>query len=113
MKSRTKHNTKLTESLLVVLKTHQEASLLAFRYRTLLASLRVSYPSLTSTTQKEVLLEFIRDTVYLDRKLRKLTEGKDKLNKEIHSQQYQLTELGSEVGLQGNITNIKKEINER
>jgi len=110
MKSKTRHNNKLTEDLMVVLKCHKEASLVAFRYRTILSALRGAYPDLTTNTNKEVMLEFLRDVVYLDRKLRKLTEGKDGEQKEILSQEYQLNELGAEIGLQQNIINLHKNI---
>jgi len=113
MKGRTRHNKRLTEDLLVVLKCHQEASLVAFRYRTLLSALRNAYPSLTTSTSKEVLLEFLQDVIYLDRKLRKLTEGKDKENKKILSQEFQIRELGAEASLSQNIINLKKELYER
>ncbi len=44
------------------------------------------------------MLNFLKDAVYLDRMIRKLTEGEEVQEKEILSEQFQLDELGMEVG---------------
>ncbi len=87
------HNHKaLTEDLEHVLRTYPEAALVKNRYRTLRAALKTKYTGVISNVSKPVMLMFIRDIVYLDRKLRKLTEGIDDEVKEELSQEFQLEE---------------------
>ena len=93
MKAKTLHNKNLKESLKNVLAKYEEANMVEHRYRTLRAALTVAYPKLIETTDKEVMLNFLQDVVYLDRQLRKETEGKQKLLKNILSQEKQI-ELG-------------------
>ncbi len=93
MKSKTKHNNLLKESLKDVLFKYQEANMVEHRYRTLRTSLMVAYPKLIEGTDKEVMINFLQDAIYLDRQLRKETEGKQELLKTILSQEKQI-ELG-------------------
>lgn len=45
---------------------------------------------------KETAIEFLKDVTYIDRQIRKLTEGYDKENKKILSQKYQMEQLDYE-----------------
>lgn len=47
------------------------------RYRTIYYAMKQEYPNLLASHGKETMLMFMRDCIYLDRKLRKLTEGQD------------------------------------
>lgn len=74
-----------------------EAHLLENRYRTIRSALFALYPNLITNTDKEVMLNFLKDTCYLDRILRLETQGEEKEKKTIASQKFQLEEVGMEV----------------
>ena len=63
------------------------------RYNTLRAALRDKYPDLVANTDKTQMLDFLKDVVYLDRKLRQLTEGEEENLKQVLSEEAQV-ELG-------------------
>lgn len=63
------------------------------RYRTIRYALRGRWGHLVDSVSKESMCEFLKDVVYLDRKLRKLTEGEEEELKETLSQEKQI-ELG-------------------
>lgn len=81
---------KLSQNLTNVLKSHQEASLVENRHRTIRATLHALYPNLIESTEKELMINFIKDVTYVDRLLRRKTEGKQNLRKTILSQEFQL-----------------------
>ncbi len=103
-----KHRNDLKESLSLVFKCHPESRYVKYRYRTLLASIRTAYPNLTSSVDKEVMMKFIKDVVYLDRLLRLKTSGVDEEKKEELSQSFQLEELNLEMNLESNIKQLKQ-----
>lgn len=107
MKASTKYRNSLNSALQATL-TIEGADMVENRYRTLRYALLSQYPNLVNGTDKEVLLNFLKDAIYLDRKLRKLTEGKQVLKKEILSQEFQINELGAEVNLKNNIKELNK-----
>lgn len=74
------------------------------RYEALKGLLQKKYDPIMESVSHETLLQFLRDTVYLDRKLRLETEGYQQEKKKILSQEYQL-ENGYEVGYYQDIKN--------
>lgn len=110
MKAKTKHQKEIVEKLSLFLP-NPEAVLVKNRYRILYATLKQMYPKTFENIDKEVMTTLIQDIVYADRKWRKLTEGEDKKEKIRLSQEYQLNELGVEVGLNQNIKLLKNENN--
>lgn len=66
---------------------HPEAKLVKNRYRTLKALLKEKYPDITVD---DGVIEFMRDVVYLDREIRKDSEGMEQELKTILSQEKQL-----------------------
>lgn len=102
-----KYQQSLTDELLKVHKEIPESKLVKNRYRAIRKALIKSYPKLINETNKEVMLQFIKDTVYLDRKQRKFTEGIEDEEKEILSQEYQIEELGMEVGITNNVKELQ------
>lgn len=90
MKSKTKYLLELNNELDKVINENQGADLVENRYRTMRLTLAKTYPNLIKTTDKEVMLQFLHDVVHLDRKLRRKTEGKQKLLKTILSQEKQI-----------------------
>lgn len=57
------------------------------RYETLYILLQKSYPLIVQSVSRETLKQFIRDVVYLDRKIRWETEGEQVDKKKILSQE--------------------------
>ena len=88
----TRNHKALTEDLEEVLRNLPEAGLVRNRYRTLRMALNKKYTGIISNVSKPVMITFLRDVVYLDRKLRKLTEGKEEELKEELSEEFQLQE---------------------
>lgn len=107
MKEYTKYRQELKNALTDALNI-EGARLVKNRYRTLRIAISAKYPNLVNGTDKEVMLNFLKDAIYLDRQLRKLTEGQEEETKEILSQNFQIEELGMEVGLSDNVRNLKK-----
>lgn len=60
------------------------------RYRTLRYALRGRWPQLVDSVSKESMCEFLKDVVYLDRKLRQMTEGEEKETKKVLSEEAQI-----------------------
>ena len=87
------HRKRLKTALQTTLEL-PEARLVENRYRTLRYALLEAYPNLINGTDKEVMLRFLKDAVYLDRLIRKETEGEQPLKKKILSQEYIISELG-------------------
>ncbi len=90
---RSKQSIKYYESRIAKLfEAEPNSKLVAYRYRTLRYLLLENYPMLEEIG-KETVLNILRDTVYLDRKLRLETEGLEEEEKEVLSQTYQLEML--------------------
>lgn len=64
------------------------------RYETLYILLQKTYPQIRESASRETVKQFIRDIVFLDRKIRWETEGLQVTKKKILSQDYQLNILG-------------------
>lgn len=92
MKPYTKHRQTLKTALQDLLKV-KEARKVEMRYRVIRGALYKAYPNLITNTDRDLMLKFLKDVVYLDRQVRLLTEGEQKLEKEILSQDYQIKEL--------------------
>lgn len=76
MKGYTIHRKKLKTALSKILE-FKDARTVAYRYRTLRGALYEAYPELITNTSREVMLEFLKDAIFLDRILRKMTEGEE------------------------------------
>jgi len=70
-----------------------ESKYIANRYRTIRYTLLEKYPWIESIP-KEEMLTFLRETVYIDRVLRMMTEEVETTTKKILSEQFQVEELG-------------------
>jgi len=73
-----KYHKILTEDLEKILIENPEARKTANRCRTIRMSILKAYPSSLTDIGRETMLNIIKDIVYLDRKLRRLTEGEEK-----------------------------------
>lgn len=102
MKPYTKHRQTLKTALQDLLKV-KEARKVEMRYRVIRGALYKAYPNLITNTDRDTMLAFIKDVVYLDRQVRLLTEGEQELEKEILSQDYQINVLNKEVGYEQDI----------
>lgn len=102
-----KYQQSLTDELISIHQREPQSKLTKNRYRAIRVALTKSYPTLINGTDKEVMLNFLRDVVYLDRKQRLLTEDLEREEKEELSQEYQLEHLNVEVGLENNIKQLK------
>lgn len=107
MRIKTTRLKQLRASLEKTLKLTPEASKVINRTRTIRYALLSDYPSILAN--KEVSLGLIKEILYLDRKLRLETEGIDEEEKEILSQEFQINELGAEVGLNQDIKKLNNE----
>lgn len=85
------------KSLATLMDNKPEARLVENRYRAIKYVLRPYFPTLFETLSEDAITQLLQDVVYLDRQVRKVTEGVDEEKKEILSQEYQLKELGMEV----------------
>ena len=107
MKAQTTHRNNLKSALQKALQI-EGADTVKLRYRTLRYSLLSEHPNLISGTDKEVMLCFLKDVIYLDRQLRLLTEDVEKEEKEVLSQNYQIEELGCVPGFEESIRLFNK-----
>lgn len=89
---------KYKKDLVGIIERSGEARLVRNRYKLLMQVLTEEYPSLSGNYSLESLDQIVQDIVYLDRKIRHLTENYDKENKLILSQGYKISE-----GYGGNI----------
>ena len=76
------------KTLTELLDKHPEARMIAKKYKVLAYTLNKEYPVLMS--KNESWDNFLRDVVYIDRVIRKLTEGDDQYNKDIAEQEWQM-----------------------
>lgn len=82
------------KELATLLSENQEAHLVENRYKVMLYLLNKEWSNLLSQHDKEKMKEFLRDAIYIDRKIRLETEGEQIEEKEILSQEFQINELG-------------------
>lgn len=98
----------LTEELTKLHEREPQSKLTQNRYRAIRVALIKDYPTLINGTDKEVMLNFLRDVVYLDRKQRLLTEGEEVEVKEELSQEYQVEVLGLVPNYSRDVATLKK-----
>jgi hypothetical protein len=77
-----------TERMKKLFEENPDSKLLEHRYRTIRFALYEEYKELMELCSKDKMLEFLRDIVYLDRKLRDLTEDIQIEEKKILSQEW-------------------------
>lgn len=66
-----------TKKLKEELESNPNSRKVENRYKVIAKTLFREYPNLMQSASKETIYEFLKDTVYLDRKLRLETEGED------------------------------------
>lgn len=76
------------------------------KYRTLLILLQRNYKPIVKSVSPDTMQEFLKDVIYLDRKIRWMTEGEEKELKKTLSQQTQV-ELGYEADYKQNVAKLK------
>ena len=91
----------IKRSLANAIRTIPEATDVKNRYRLMSYILNDFYPIISGSVSRDTFKEFLREVVYLDRMIRKETQGKDEEEKTILSQDFQLKELDYEVGYHG------------
>lgn len=77
-----------------LLKNEPLASDVEERYRSIRYTLLETYPNLIGSVSKETMCEFLRDVTFVDRLLRRQTEGKQNKLKTVLSQEFQIENLG-------------------
>ena len=105
----TKHKREMTNTLENLLSTTPNARKVSYRYKTLRFVLKKHFTGLQGMDD-DYLEKVLKSVIFLDRKVRKLTEGVDEEEKEILSQEFQLNELGAEIGSVELAKEIRKEI---
>lgn len=105
MKSQTQQRKIITEKLLRF-KDNSEAVLVKNRHRIIYATLKELYPHTFTSIEKETMIDLFKDILYADRKWRALTEDFDKEQKKILSQEFQLNELGMNIGINEDIKKL-------
>lgn len=96
MKRRSKQNRKyFTDRTERLLKQYPEYRSVKKRYDAIALILQGKYPKIKKN--REVMARLFKDVVYIDRKLRAMTESEEVEEKKILSQERQL-EMGYEVG---------------
>ena len=87
-----RHDNYLKE-LYKLVKTNAEARKLEKRYSVMEFLLNKEYAQTLKLIPKSILHDFLKDIVYIDRKIRKATEGFDQEAKDIAEQEFILNEL--------------------
>lgn len=64
------------------LDKYPQAHELKGRHRVIWHSLKQTHKEISEMIPKETLIEYIKDVIYADRLVRKMTEGEDKENKD-------------------------------
>lgn len=95
MKQLTLRQRKFKSTLRKLVQINNDARKVSERYRVMRYLLQEEYPHLIGTISKDSMYEFLRDVVYIDRQIRKETEGYDSEQKEILAQEKEI-ELGYE-----------------
>lgn len=83
----TKH-TYYKNRLSTLFKESPEAKLVENRYRSIRYALHEEYKQVSEVLGKERMIDLIKDCIYLDRKLREMTEGIQTEEKKILSQEW-------------------------
>lgn len=69
------------KSLTDLLATNEEAHQVKARYKVMMYLLNKEWSNLLSQHDKEVMKEFLKDVIYVDRRIRLDTEGEDEEEK--------------------------------
>jgi len=94
MKRRTKQNSEYWERRMhKLLDDYPESRLVKHRYRSLRWFLLEKYPLIMESVGRDAMCDFLKDVVYLDRELRKKTEGEENELKQNLAQE-KVIELG-------------------
>ncbi len=104
----TKHKRAMVTTLENLFLEHPKAKTVEYRYKSLRYVLKRHFSGLEGIPDDH-FEKILKDCVFLDRKIRKLTEGIDQEKKEILSQE-KILELGYEVGVDGDIKKLNKNI---
>lgn len=105
MKAKTIRQNKYTKDLEALYSKHPQAKEVKERYKVMRIILQREWPSLEKYEQS-VLEDILKDAIFLDRKIRKMTEGTDQETKDILEQNYLLNE-GYEVGVEKSVSKLK------
>jgi ornithine carbamoyltransferase len=89
-----------------LLEKNPEAHKVRERYRVMMYLLSKEWTNLIGSVEKETMKAFLQDVIYTDRKIRLETEGEEDETKEVLSQEYQIKELGVEVGHQQDLKKL-------
>ena len=92
--------------LIPLVESNDEARLLKNRYEVMKGCLQLEWINTMRAIGVESIDAFIQDIVYLDRKIREVTEPYDKESKKIAEQEW-LLENGYEVGVDSDIHKLK------
>lgn len=93
MNDTTSKRNRLKQTLKSLLQNHSDAQEVKHRYRLMRAVLLEEYPNAVGDIEKDKFIEMLKDIIYVDRQIRKETEGKDEETKKILSQE-KIIELG-------------------
>lgn len=85
-KAKTLRQETYKKTLAELLASSKEAHTIAKKYKVLAYALSKEWPSKVSPDSS--FYSFLEDVVYIDRKIRKLTEGDDQENKDIAEQEW-------------------------
>jgi hypothetical protein len=106
MKRRSKQNIKyFTDRTEKLLKQYPEYRSVKKRYDAIALILQGKYPKIKQN--REVMARLFKDVVYIDRKLRAMTEGEEEEEKKILSQEKQI-EMGYEPNYYQDIKKLKQ-----
>lgn len=93
MSKRTRSESKLWDTKIVTMFEEPSTKLVENRYRALRHLLSSKYPELVEVAEKPVMLNFLKDAVYLDRKLRLWTEDIEQPLKKELAEEFIVNEL--------------------
>lgn len=102
-----KFRQQLKKSLKLTMERFPDGKHIKYRYNTLRFTLLNFYPTMVGSMTKDEFIEMLRAIIYLDRQIRLETEGIDEEEKEILSQEFQITQLGAIPGINNQIKQIK------
>lgn len=83
----------IKQRLSKTLKEFPEANLVKNRYKTMHWVLKDFYPIISGSVSQDTFRDFLREVVYLDRQVRLYTQGKQKEEKEVLSQDFVVKEI--------------------
>ncbi len=93
MTEETRRKKSIKKSLNELLDKYPDAHKVSERYRLMRAVLSEEYGNLIENTSRELMMQFLKDVVYLDRQVRKETEGEETEEKHLLAKE-KMEELG-------------------